>query len=114
MYAGVFVEDGKAEDVINRPLHPYTRALMDSLLPLERQTKDKSLASISGVVPDLRNPPPGCRFHPRCEECMKICTHVEPPDIKKKGRIVKCWLYGKIKERGERAKCRPSSRGESK
>lgn len=114
MYAGVFVEDGKVDDVINRPLHPYTLALMDSLLPLDRQTKDKELSSISGEVPDLRNPPPGCRFHPRCKKCMKICTHKEPPRIKKKGRIVKCWLYGKIKENGERARCHHSSRGGSK
>ena len=95
MYAGIFVEEGKADDVINRPLHPYTRALMDSLLPLEPETKDKSLSSIGGVVPDLRNPPPGCRFHPRCEKCMKICTYREPPEIKKKDRVVRCWLYSR-------------------
>jgi len=95
MYAGTFVEEGKADDVINRPLHPYTRALMDSLLPLEPETKDKSLSSIGGVVPDLRNPPPGCRFHPRCEKCMKICTYREPPEIKKKDRVVRCWLYSR-------------------
>jgi len=92
MYAGIFVEEGKADDIINKPLHPYTRALMDSLLPLEPETKDKSLSSIGGVVPDLRNPPPGCRFNPRCEKCTKRCTYTEPPSIKVKGRIVKCWL----------------------
>jgi len=95
MYAGIFVEEGKADDVINRPLHPYTRALMDSLLPLEPETKDKSLSSIGGVVPDLRNPPPGCRFNPRCEKCTKRCTYMEPPNLEVKGRIVKCWLYSR-------------------
>jgi peptide/nickel transport system ATP-binding protein len=95
MYAGVFVEDGKVDDVINRPLHPYTKALMDSLLPLEPETKDKELSSISGIVPDLRNPPPGCRFHERCEKCMEICKRKEPPEVKKKGRVVKCWLYSR-------------------
>jgi peptide/nickel transport system ATP-binding protein len=95
MYAGIFVEEGKADDVINRPLHPYTRALMDSLLPLEPETKDKRLSSIGGIVPDLRNPPPGCRFNPRCEKCTKRCTYTEPPTIEVKGRSVKCWLYSR-------------------
>jgi len=93
MYGGKFVESGKADNVINNPLHPYTHALMDSLLPLERQTRNISLKSIPGVVPDLRTPPPGCRFHTRCEKCMEICRSTEPPTIKKKGRNVNCWLY---------------------
>jgi peptide/nickel transport system ATP-binding protein len=91
MYAGIFVEEGKADDVINRPAHPYTRALMDSLLPLEPATKDKLLSSIGGVVPDLRSPPPGCRFGPRCPKCKERCMTTEPPTIDVKGRIVKCW-----------------------
>ncbi len=95
MYGGKFVESGKMDEVINNPLHPYTRALMDSLLPLERQTKNKSLTSIPGVVPDLRNPPPGCRFHNRCEKCTEICRSTEPPTIEKKGRSVNCWLYSR-------------------
>ena len=91
MYAGEFVEEGKADDVINNPVHPYTRALMNSLLPLEPQTKDKLLSSIGGVVPDLRNPPPGCRFGPRCEKCTKRCLETEPPTIEVRGRTVKCY-----------------------
>jgi len=91
MYAGEFVEEGKADDVINNPVHPYTRALMNSLLPLEPQTKDKLLSCIGGVVPDLRNPPPGCRFGPRCEKCTKRCLETEPPTIEVRGRIVKCY-----------------------
>jgi len=93
MYGGKFVESGKADEITNNPLHPYTRALMDSLLPLERQTKNKLLKSIPGAVPDLRNPPPGCRFHTRCEKCMEICKSAEPPTVEKKGRSVECWLY---------------------
>lgn len=93
MYGGKFVESGKVDEIINDPLHPYTRALMDSLLPLERQAKYKSLTSIPGVVPDLRNPPPGCRFHTRCKKCMEICRSSEPPTVERKGRSVSCWLY---------------------
>ena len=93
MYGGKFVESGKVDEIINDPLHPYTRALMDSLLPLERQAKYQSLTSIPGVVPDLRNPPPGCRFHTRCRKCMEICRSSEPPTVERKGKSVVCWLY---------------------
>jgi len=91
MYAGEFVESG--EDVIKHPLHPYTKALMNSLLPLERETKYKPLLSIPGVVPDLRNPPHGCRFRDRCEKRMEVCNVENPPEIVKGKRMVKCWLY---------------------
>jgi len=93
MYAGEFVESGENEDVIKHPLHPYTKALMDSLLPLERETKYKPLLSILGVVPDLRDPPPGCRFRDRCEKRTGACKVGDPPEIVKEKRIVKCWLY---------------------
>jgi len=93
MYAGKFVESGKNDDIINNPLHPYTKALMDSLLPLEKETKYKPLLSIPGVVPDLRDPPPGCRFYDRCEEHTNKCKTEEPPEIVEKDRIVNCWLY---------------------
>lgn len=95
MYAGKFVESGKGDDVTGNPLHPYTKALMDSLLPLEKETKYKSLLSIPGVVPDLRYPSSGCRFHDRCGRRMKICKVEDPPEIIIGKRIVKCWIYKK-------------------
>lgn len=95
MYCGKFVEEGKMGDVVEKPLHPYSQALLASMVPLEEDVKNRSLLSIPGRPPDLRNPPPGCRFHPRCEKCMEICRSREPPTIKRKGRRVKCWLYSR-------------------
>ena len=93
MYAGRFVEVGRTDDVVSDPLHPYTRLLLNSLLPLERWTKSGKLKSIPGRHPDLRYPPPGCRFHPRCPRRMDICTSARPPTVEKNGRHISCWLY---------------------
>ena len=93
MYAGEFVESGKMDVIVNNPLHPYTRLLLASLLPLERDLERESLESIPGRHPDMRSPPPGCRFHPRCPERMTICKSKKPPTIEKDGRRIACWLY---------------------
>ena len=92
MYAGKIVELGKTDDIINNPFHPYTKLLMVSLLPLEKWIKKEKLNSVEGKPPDLRSPPSGCRFHPRCTECMDICASQLPPLIEKEGRFVSCWL----------------------
>ena len=93
MYAGRFVEVGMTDDVVSNPLHPYTKLLLNSLLPLERWTKRGKLKTIPGRHPDLRHPPPGCRFHPRCPKCMDICTSTRPPTIEKNRRHISCWLH---------------------
>jgi peptide/nickel transport system ATP-binding protein len=93
MYAGKMVEVGETEDIIKQPLHPYTKLLLDTLLPLERWTKQKVLKSIPGRPPDLRNPSPVCSFHPRCPERTSVCRPKEPPLIEENGRLVSCWLY---------------------
>lgn len=95
MYGGRLVEVGKMDDIVGNPLHPYTKLLLGSLVPLERKIKHKKLKSIPGSPPDLRHPPPGCRFHPRCSECMDICRKKRPPMLEVRGRGVACWLYGK-------------------
>jgi oligopeptide/dipeptide ABC transporter ATP-binding protein len=64
MYAGQIVESGSVRDVLQRPRHPYTRALMSALPRVDR--RGARLAAIPGIVPDLRRMPQGCRFHPRC------------------------------------------------
>jgi oligopeptide/dipeptide ABC transporter ATP-binding protein len=66
MYAGQIVETGSVRDVLQRPRHPYTRALMGALPRIDR--RGGKLAAIPGLVPDLRNIPAGCRYHPRCAE----------------------------------------------
>ncbi|KXA94630.1 hypothetical protein AKJ65_03855 [candidate division MSBL1 archaeon SCGC-AAA259E19] len=93
MYGGTFTEVGMMDDIVEDPLHPYSRLLLESLVPLERDVKGKSLKSIPGSPPDLRNPPPGCKFHPRCPECMEICKKKMPPGFEEDGREVYCWLF---------------------
>jgi len=93
MYAGKLVEVGEMDDMVNEPLHPYTKMLLKSLLPLERRIKYEKIKSIPGRPPDLRNPPLGCRFYPRCPKRMEICRDTYPPLIKVDDRHVWCWLY---------------------
>ncbi|MFX0212298.1 MAG: oligopeptide/dipeptide ABC transporter ATP-binding protein, partial [Candidatus Hodarchaeota archaeon] len=99
MYCGIVVETGKMDDIINDPLHPYTEGLVSSIVSFNPDgTRPKDLKSIPGNQPDLRNPPPGCRFHPRCPQAMTHCKQYEPPMIippHKKDHDVKCWLYQK-------------------
>jgi peptide/nickel transport system permease protein len=77
MYAGRIVEDGPAARVMQDPRHPYTRQLLRSFPTLDGRRKD--LATIPGQPPDLRSPPSGCRFHPRCPEVFDECPLIEPP-----------------------------------
>lgn len=88
MYAGKIVEAGPTEKVFDNPLHPYTYFLINSL----PQIGDKSRkSSLSGRPPSLINPPPGCRFHPRCPYSKAICREEEPilRDIKS-DRLIAC------------------------
>ncbi len=70
MYAGTVVEEGPVGDVLKHPRHPYTMALYQCL-PHGRTAAE--LQTIPGTVPDLIDPPTGCRFHPRCSHVMEIC-----------------------------------------
>ena len=90
MYAGKLVEIGPSDVVLTAPRHPYTEALLEST-PTLRQ--DKALGFIPGRVPSLINPPPGCRFHPRCKYAMPICSREEPPMVEVgPGHKAACWL----------------------
>jgi peptide/nickel transport system ATP-binding protein len=91
MYAGKVVEVGDVVSVFARPLHPYTAALLASVPDIKR---DYRTTTIPGSVPDPRNFPAGCRFHPRCSMCMEVC-HVEQPLTVPvgHGRQVACHRY---------------------
>jgi len=94
MYCGKIVETGDMDDIINNPLHPYTRGLICSVISYDPKGREKGgLECIPGEHPDLRNPPPGCRFQPRCPYAIDICKTREPLVIKaEKGkREVSCW-----------------------
>lgn len=88
LYAGKLVEIGQVEEVISSPKHPYTQSLISSVPTLSKKT----LTPPSGEVPSLINPPPGCRFNPRCPYVMDICKKEEPPLFEIGGRKVACWL----------------------
>jgi len=67
MYAGEIVESAPAAEIGTAPQHPYTQGLLRSFPPLTGPLE--RLTGIPGTPPDLRNPPSGCRFHPRCPHC---------------------------------------------
>jgi len=91
MYAGKIVEQGSAVSLYKDPLHPYSKGLIGSY-PSVRGEK-KELKSIPGAPPMLIDPPPGCRFYPRCPYAMDICQ-TEEPELKSVGdsRLVACHL----------------------
>ncbi|MEM4799305.1 MAG: ABC transporter ATP-binding protein [Sulfolobales archaeon] len=91
MYGGKIAEIGISDDIYTEPMHPYTKGLLASI---PRLGGKRELVWIPGNPPDLRTPPPGCRFHPRCSYVMDICRVKEPPSIPVgKERFVSCWLY---------------------
>jgi len=94
MYAGKLVEIGDVYTMFREPKHPYTMALIKSVPSLVGRLED--MKPIPGTPPDLINPPPGCRFHPRCPYAMDICRREEPPMIEVgKDHFVWCWLHAK-------------------
>jgi peptide/nickel transport system ATP-binding protein len=92
MYAGKLVELADVYPLFDNPLHPYTQGLLNSV-PNISFTEDH-LQIMGGSPPDLINPPPGCKFHPRCPHVMDRCQ-VEEPLFKEVqlGRWTACWLY---------------------
>jgi len=78
MYAGRVVESGAARQVLATPLHPYTRGLLGSI-PRIGTARQRRLAAIPGVVPDLLHLPSGCRFRDRCAEAIDDCARIDPP-----------------------------------
>jgi len=93
MYAGNMVEYASTTNLFRNPFHPYTKGLLRAVPKIGRTDE---LQSIEGIVPDLANPPTGCRFHPRCKYAMDICEKKLPTLIEiKPGHYVACYLYSK-------------------
>ena len=91
MYAGNIVEVVATGEILNNPLHPYTKGLLESFPRLEGHER---LNAIQGRVPDLSDPPAGCRFHPRCPFAMDTCRS-DPPRLLETtpGHHVSCYLH---------------------
>jgi len=80
MYLGKIVELGPAEDVIDRPRHPYTRALVSAIpVPDPEVERARQRIVLAGDPPSPINPPPGCAFHPRCPHAVGRCREAVPP-----------------------------------
>ncbi len=79
MYAGQKIEEAPVASLFDAPLHPYTKGLMRSVPRLPRGDRIERLAEISGTVPSLAHPPPGCRFAPRCTQATADCHALFPP-----------------------------------
>ncbi|AMQ04974.1 ABC transporter ATP-binding protein [Sporosarcina psychrophila] len=93
MYLGKIVEVSKTEDLYNRPLHPYTQALL-SAVPIEHPDEVKERVILTGDVPNAVKPPSGCTFHPRCPAAMDMCSKVQPvPTVHDGDHTVSCHLY---------------------
>jgi oligopeptide/dipeptide ABC transporter ATP-binding protein len=106
MYAGRIVESTDTRTLFANPLHPYTQGLIASI-PILGQVKEK-LDVIPGIVPNLVNLPPGCRFAPRCrsrvEYGLQVCVQVEPELLPaQENHTVRCWLYHSHPEKGHQA-----------
>jgi peptide/nickel transport system ATP-binding protein len=89
MYAGRLCEVCTIEELFLHPLHPYTKALLDAV-PMP----GKELQTIPGALADALNPPPGCRFHPRCPSATPMCQQDRPkPKMVGRDHMVACYLY---------------------
>lgn len=97
MYAGEIIECGTVEDIYSGKMqHPYTRGLFGSLPDLE--TKTTRLHPIDGLMPDPTNLPKGCKFSPRCPQCMDICKEKAPDFAISGTHKVACHLFDRLPE----------------
>jgi len=93
LYLGKMMELGSAEDVVDRPLHPYTQALI-SAVPVPDPESKRVKDVISGEIPSPVDPPSGCRFHTRCPYAHERCSTEEPQLVEvEKKHFVACHLY---------------------
>jgi peptide/nickel transport system ATP-binding protein len=92
MYAARLMELADAQTLFDEPLHPYTQALLASVPNINLVGDD--LKIMQGTPPDLINPPPGCRFHPRCSQAFERCAKEMPPFREiRPGHYAACWLH---------------------
>jgi peptide/nickel transport system ATP-binding protein len=95
MYAGQLVENALTEDLLHNPKHPYTLALLEATSDPDAKNSETYREVPAGEPPSLVQPPPGCRFNPRCPQIIKgLCDVDIPPDFEIEPRhLAACWLY---------------------
>ncbi len=90
MYAGRIVESGQGDAIFQRPRHPYTTSLLECVPRIDRGRAE--MCPIQGLPPDLRQPPEGCYFRPRCPVALDICSSQYPPlEMVSDGHCCACW-----------------------
>ena len=89
MYAGKIVELGECTEVFKNPIHPYTRALLSAFPSVTGEKQE--LMTLPGESPNLLDPPPGCRFHPRCPYATDDCRSKDPPVVRVGTHWATCW-----------------------
>jgi oligopeptide/dipeptide ABC transporter ATP-binding protein len=113
MYLGKIVELGDAQEIIRRPRHPYTLALLEAAPRIHRDPEAPARVPLAGETPNASRIPPGCRFHPRCPFAFDRCRVEEPPLIEvEPGRLSACWIASElpeIKAAASKGRLRPST-----
>ena len=100
MYMGNIIESGSAEEVLDHPTHPYTRALLKSI-PVLGRGADQDINPIKGSTPDPYNRPPGCQFAPRCDYACPECDKCMPEEVQLWGtHMVRCARYQEVTNDG--------------
>ena len=89
LYGGEIVEEGAVSEVFAAPRHPYTRALLDAIPPLDEELPDRKLKAIAGTVPGLGEFPPGCPFRNRCPRATEVCATM--PALEGFDHRAACW-----------------------
>jgi oligopeptide transport system ATP-binding protein len=94
MYLGKLVEIATVKELYETPVHPYTQALLSATpIPDPEMTRNRKIIVLKGDVPSPINPPPGCRFHPRCNVCKTKCAKTEPTLVDVgEGHMVSCHI----------------------
>ena len=101
MYLGRIVETGSADEIIDHPLHPYTKALIAAVPePVPGKVNVIKEIPLKGEIPSAAQIPPGCRFHPRCLYAVDDCRHLPEPELTpaKPGHLVACRRYKELQK----------------